>query len=249
MANINEFRTFAMGGSADVHDAAAWNALGARTNGFVTGTADSTDCNTAWRQGTTMAAVLGQIIADTGADALHTDTVAQLVTKLIAALEATIEPRMPPGWYGQFAGAGTPPGRWLRCNGAVVLRATYPDLFAAIGTTYNTGGESGTQFRLPDKRGTFDRDADEGRGLDPLRALNNVPQPDTIKLHGHPFRTGRGNGDPDSDGGLAMDREGLQEDHPAFTGTLTGTRGEQIGGTGDTETRPINTVSRWYIAY
>ena len=41
------------------------------------------------------------------------------------------------------------PDGWLECNGQVVLRADYPDLFAAIGTTYNTGGELGTEFRLP----------------------------------------------------------------------------------------------------
>jgi microcystin-dependent protein len=42
---------------------------------------------------------------------------------------------------------------WLHCRGQVVSRATYPDLFTAIGTQYNTGGEAGTDFRLPDMRG------------------------------------------------------------------------------------------------
>lgn len=47
-------------------------------------------------------------------------------------------------WFG-----GALPGGLLLANGAVVARADYPALFAVIGTSYNTGGESGTQFRLP----------------------------------------------------------------------------------------------------
>ena len=41
------------------------------------------------------------------------------------------------------------PDGWLECNGQVVEQADYPELFEKIGTTYNTGGETGTQFRLP----------------------------------------------------------------------------------------------------
>lgn len=45
-----------------------------------------------------------------------------------------------------FAGSTAPTG-WLLCNGASVLRATYPALFAVIGTTY--GSVDGTHFTLP----------------------------------------------------------------------------------------------------
>lgn len=45
--------------------------------------------------------------------------------------------------------AGSVPSGWHLCDGAVLDQATYPDLFAAIGTTFNTGGEAGTEFRLP----------------------------------------------------------------------------------------------------
>jgi microcystin-dependent protein len=51
-----------------------------------------------------------------------------------------------------FAG-GSVPQRWLRCDGSVILRTMYPDLFTMIGTTYNTGSETVLQFRLPDLRG------------------------------------------------------------------------------------------------
>ena len=45
------------------------------------------------------------------------------------------------------------PSGFLLEDGSVVLRATYPELFAVLGTRYNTGGETSLQFRLPDSRG------------------------------------------------------------------------------------------------
>jgi microcystin-dependent protein len=57
----------------------------------------------------------------------------------------------PVGSYIDGAWASAPAG-FLMCDGSVQLRATYARLFAVIGTTYNTGGETGSQFRLPDLR-------------------------------------------------------------------------------------------------
>lgn len=48
---------------------------------------------------------------------------------------------------------GTAPNGWMYCNGAVLNRASYPDLFGAIGTRFNTGGETSTQFRIPSASG------------------------------------------------------------------------------------------------
>ena len=59
---------------------------------------------------------------------------------------------VPPGTVSDYAGLTVPNG-WLFCNGQTVSRTTYDDLFLAIGTIYNTGGEAGTDFRLPDLRG------------------------------------------------------------------------------------------------
>ena len=47
----------------------------------------------------------------------------------------------------------TPPAGYLWCKGAEVSRTTYADLFAVIGTTFNTGGESASNFRLPNLSG------------------------------------------------------------------------------------------------
>ena len=55
---------------------------------------------------------------------------------------------------------------WLRCNGQAVLRADYPDLFAMLGVIYGPGNGT-TNFVLPDYRGRFKRDTDQGAGNDP----------------------------------------------------------------------------------
>lgn len=47
----------------------------------------------------------------------------------------------------------TPDTGWFLCDGSPKSRTTYADLFAKIGTTYNSGGETGSQFGVPDLRG------------------------------------------------------------------------------------------------
>lgn len=55
---------------------------------------------------------------------------------------------VPIGTVEYFA-MSTPPAGYLRCDGAAVGRKTYPELFAAIGTTYGEG-DGETTFNLPD---------------------------------------------------------------------------------------------------
>jgi hypothetical protein len=55
----------------------------------------------------------------------------------------------PVGLLGEFAVASAAPNGWLLCDGSLLDSADYPDLFAVIGSTYNTGGEPAGQFRLP----------------------------------------------------------------------------------------------------
>lgn len=59
---------------------------------------------------------------------------------------------------------GTAPSGWLFCDGSAVSRATYADLFSAIGTTYGAGDGS-TTFNLPDLRGRSPLGAGQGSGL------------------------------------------------------------------------------------
>ena len=57
----------------------------------------------------------------------------------------------PVGLYADFPGSA-PPAGWLIRNGAAVSRTVYPDLFAAIGTTFGAGDGS-TTFNLPNDIG------------------------------------------------------------------------------------------------
>jgi len=66
------------------------------------------------------------------------------------AIASTPTPPTPAGATMGYAGTGAPTGYLLQ-NGASLLRADYPDLFAAIGTTY--GSVDATHFTLPTASG------------------------------------------------------------------------------------------------
>lgn len=53
-----------------------------------------------------------------------------------------------------FYAAANAPAHALVCNGALISRTAYPELFAAIGTTFGAGDGS-TTFALPDLAGKF----------------------------------------------------------------------------------------------
>jgi microcystin-dependent protein len=72
---------------------------------------------------------------------------------------------IPSGVIAPYAGSAVPAG-WLLCDGSSLLRATYPNLFAAIGTTW--GAADGTHFNLPDLRGRTPVGTSPG-GLDGTR--------------------------------------------------------------------------------
>lgn len=68
----------------------------------------------------------------------------------------------PPGVVKIYAGATAPSGHVL-CQGQVVSRTgIYAALFAIIGTTYNTGGELSTEFRLPNLKSRVPVGVDAG---------------------------------------------------------------------------------------
>jgi len=50
----------------------------------------------------------------------------------------------------KMSGSETSQGGWLETDGSVVSQTTYARLFAAVGTSFNTGGEGAGNFRLPD---------------------------------------------------------------------------------------------------
>ncbi len=119
---------------------------------------------------------------------------------------------------------------FLYCDGAVYLRATYPDLFAKIGTTYNIGGETSLQFRVPDLRGEFIRGWDAGRGVDSGRVIGSA-QTDALKAHAH---TGAVNA--------------MTTGTAAGAGMWVGTTSTATtSSTGGTETRPRNVAMMYCI--
>lgn len=88
------------------------------------------------------------------------------------ASTAFVQNAVPAGVVLPYAGP-VPPAGWLLCDGSNVSRTTYAKLFAAVGTTYGVGDGS-TTFKLPDLRGEFVRGLDQGRGVDPSRALGTA---------------------------------------------------------------------------
>ena len=82
-----------------------------------------------------------------------------------------------------FFAMNTAPTGYLKANGALVSRATYAALFAAIGTTYGAGDGS-TTFALPDLRGEFIRGWSDGRSVDSGRAFGSA-QLDAMQGHIH----------------------------------------------------------------
>ena len=90
---------------------------------------------------------------------------------------------VPPGAVMSFARSTAPAG-YLICNGEILSRTLYADLFAAIGTAFGAGDGS-TTFGIPDMRGMFVRGLDSGRGVDPARTLSNTPQNSANLAHSH----------------------------------------------------------------
>ena len=88
-----------------------------------------------------------------------------------------------------FYGRNTAPAGFLVCDGSQYARAAYPDLFAVIGTTFNSHSTTATdadKFRVPDLRGQFVRGFDNriSGGVDNDRVFGSI-QPDSLVAHTH----------------------------------------------------------------
>lgn len=78
------------------------------------------------------------------------------------------------GIIQMYGGTAAPTG-WLLCDGSSLLRSTYPDLFAAIGTSF--GSADGTHFNVPDFRGRV------GVGKDGTTEFLNIGTSGGEKVH------------------------------------------------------------------
>ncbi|MGC5702356.1 tail fiber protein [Pseudomonas sp. NFXW11] len=104
-----------------------------------------------------------------------TDAYTKSVTYTKAEIEALLKnmSALPVGAMVPFP-KGVVPAGFLEVDGSVQSIATYPDLAAYLGTTFNTGGEGAGSFRLPESRGEFLRGWDHGRGVDAGRTLGSL---------------------------------------------------------------------------
>ncbi|QZP35567.1 phage tail protein [Pseudomonas sp. DR48] len=121
----------------------------------------------------------GRATAGTNPETLAGFGIKDTYTK--AEIEAMIAQAsaLPVGAVVAFPKTTVPPG-FLEIDGSVQSIATYPDLYAYLGPTFNTGGEGASNFRLPESRGEFLRGWDHGRGIDGGRTIGSY-QVDTLQ--------------------------------------------------------------------
>lgn len=103
---------------------------------------------------------------------------------------------VPTGMYGSFPATAAPSG-WVKRNGALLSRVTYADLWAFAQASGNLAasdgawtkgqfspGDGATTFRIPDGRGYFERNWDDGAGIDAGRSIGTV-QAGNVGAHSH----------------------------------------------------------------
>lgn len=81
--------------------------------------------------------------------------------------EEVSKSRIPPGFIFAFPTNDIPVG-YIKCEGQYLLKASYPDLYAAVGDYYGAffNPDPLLYFGLPEYRGEFLRGADNGRFVD-----------------------------------------------------------------------------------
>gem|GEM_PF-2710444 len=160
-----------------------------------------------------------------------TDAYTKSVTYTKAEIEALLKnmSALPVGAMVPFP-KGTVPTGFLEVDGSVQSAATYPDLAAYLGTTFNTGGEGAGNFRLPESRGEFLRGWDHGRGVDGGRVIGSY-QLSENKSHTHSYKTKQ----------TAMPQSGSTS--LCWVGELDAT----TSASGGDESRPRNLAVMWCI--
>lgn len=157
---------------------------------------------------------------------------------------------LPVGSMVSFPKGTVPPG-FLEVDGSVQSIATYPDLAAYLGTTFNVGNEGVGNFRLPESRGEFFRGWDHGRGVDDGRSVGSF-QLDAFQGHKLRILTGDGDGrlhSPSGTGGSGTGTsfvisQGTSKELLVGDPISNGLNGEpRFGG----ETRPRNLAVMWCI--
>jgi microcystin-dependent protein len=156
---------------------------------------------------------------------------------------------LPSGLVATFA-MNTAPTGWLKANGATISRATYANLFTAIGTTFGAGDGS-TTFRLPDMRGEFPRGWDDGRGVDSGRVFGSA-QGHLFASHGHNLYSATSSGGTTygigSGSAKAIGATGTSAALGYYT-NIAGVGVAAVQATGGSETRPRNIALLYCIKF
>ncbi|MBS7558156.1 tail fiber protein [Pseudomonas sp. RC4D1] len=176
-----------------------------------------------------------------------TDAYTKSVTYTKAEIEALLKnmSALPVGAMVPFP-KGTVPAGFLEVDGSVQSAATYPDLAAYLGTTFNTGGEGAGNFRLPESRGEFLRGWDHGRGVDAGRSPGSW-QADAFQGHYHASAADTAR--PYSTGGTVGDYLARFGTGNPTTNGVRDAINNGVDGTPRTasETRPRNLAVMWCI--
>lgn len=157
----------------------------------------------------------------------------------------------PSGAILSFGGTVAPAG-YLLCDGTSYLRASYPALFAAIGTAY--GSTDGAHFNVPDMRGAFLRGVSGTSGIDPdantrvasrvgANSGNNVGSEQSYALQSHFHDTyfdANGAADP-------LKTPQFYSTYQQNSVTVTRLRSYPTTSTGGAETRPYNIYVNYII--
>ncbi|HON79448.1 MAG TPA: tail fiber protein [Spirochaetota bacterium] len=162
----------------------------------------------------------------------------------------------PPGAVVAFAG-NNPPDGWLLCDGGLVSKYDYPELYEAIGTAW--GGDGNPNFHLPDMQGRFIRGLDISGFIDPdckerkdvhgnkVGALVGSLQEDMFKGHNHAAKSSGGTDNIELGNSACTGFAGWK--NKTF-GYATGSTDEPfIWPSGGSETRPKNAAMHYIIKY
>lgn len=174
----------------------------------------------------------------------------------VAALAKEVErlkSAVPVGAVLAFPTGIVAPG-YLELDGSVQSIATYPDLAAFLGTTYNKGNEGAGNFRLPESRGEFLRGWDHGRGVDAGRGVGTT-QAEAFAAHNHRYFDGTaatfdpaGNWQAGNiNGAAASISVGAFLSTVDSGSTMQMVNAQNTVNTGGTETRPRNLAVMWCI--
>jgi hypothetical protein len=141
MPNSNDFTPFGVGAGANVESAAAWTAETVRQTGFQSGILPSKLLNTAFRQATSIAAMIAKFTADYGPSNVNDDgNIAALETQFGAALLQYVSSLLPSGHSLVHFGVDGGAANSLSCTVTpTIITRQAGDTYVIKTTTANTG--------------------------------------------------------------------------------------------------------------